>query len=90
MRYFFRLSAEKGASDGEGIELASLAAAKSEAFRYLADTLRDYAEVLPDEDELKLTVSNAGGVTLLAFTLFLTAPMPMVSAHAAKRSLATA
>ena len=91
MRFFFRLSAERGSTDDEGVELDSLKAAKTEAFRFLGDTLRDYAVALPHEDELKLTVCDSDGVTLLTFTLLVDEPVPLQrSVHSAERLTAIA
>lgn len=65
-KFFFHF---ENCPDGLGLELPSIAQAKSEAARYAGKLLCDSADTFLGTAETSMTVADEGGLSLFALTI---------------------
>ena len=86
-RYFFHIEDGLASQDEEGVELATLAAAKCEAVKLAGQTICDSAGRFWDAQEWKLRATDEAGLTL--FSLFVIGvDAPVIQAETVPRPLA--
>lgn len=81
--YFYNLEGVVDFVDNDGIDLVDTEAAKTEAIRFLAETLDACAETFNGGAELRLTVCDEHLESVLAFTFSMNeAPVSPSESHA--------
>lgn len=74
MRYFFNTQNGSYHADTDGMECADVAAARGAATRYVGDILKENPDILWDDNELSVTVTNEAGLILYTVTVLHSRP----------------